>query len=153
MIIQTRIDGVTVTKDLPAGRSLMEVIGDGQETPCQDGSCLRCLVLLGDRVVPACKTPAFRAQSVDITTPNGLDQRKEYRDIIKAFRKVGLETCIETEPYLILLAFHLLMERESPTEEDFHRLSRHLNDRCSNREDFERALRIAVGLRRRRHHE
>lgn len=153
MTIRTRIDGVSLSVELPAGRSLLEIIGDGRETACLDGSCLRCLVLLGDRVVPACKTPAFRAHGSEITTPSGLDQREEYKDIIKAFRKVGLENCVKTEPYLIMLAFHLLMEKETPGEDDLHRLSRHLNDRCSNREDFERALRIAAGLRRRRHHE
>jgi|GEM_PF-2731279 len=152
MIVHCRVDGVTTATETAPEHSLMHLIGDGQERSCRDGSCLRCLVMLGERVVLGCKTPAYRAQGTEITTPNGLDQRPEYHDVMKAFRKVGLAECVETEPYLVLLAFHILSESETPAESALHNLSRHLNDRCSNREDFERAVRIAAGLRRRRDH-
>ncbi len=153
MTIQAQVDGVTITRDLPPEASVMEFVGDGRDQPCADGRCLRCLVLLGDRVVHACRVPAYRAHNGNVTTAAALDSRPEYRDILRAFRRVGLGTCAEAHPYLVFLAIHHLSEGPSPGTGETGLLSRHINDRCSNRTDFERALRIAAGMRRRRTHE
>ncbi len=124
-----------------------------QEGPCLTGHCLRCSVLLAGRVVPACQVPVFRIEGMTVQDPDGLDSDTLYRDIQKAFEKIGIHRCADALPALHMLAYQLLSEASMPTDTELRDFSRHITSRCVSRNEFERATRLAGRVHKRRRHE
>jgi aerobic-type carbon monoxide dehydrogenase small subunit (CoxS/CutS family) len=124
-----------------------------QEGPCLTGRCLRCSVLLAGRVVPACQVPIFRVEGMTVHDMEGLDSDTLYRDIRKAFEKIGIHRCVEALPALHMLAYQLLSEASMPTDAELRDFSRHITSRCVSRNEFERATRLAGRVHKRRRNE
>lgn len=117
-----------------------------QEGRCRGGSCLRCVVMLGDRPVPACILPAYRLHGAEITTLEGLGDNPIFRDIMRAFDRVGISRCEDALPGLVMLAYQILSEKKSPSDIEIQAYSRYLVTRCASRDEFERAVRLAGRL-------
>lgn len=127
--------------------------GGDQDGPCPNGRCLRCSVLLGGRVVPACSVPVFRVDGMTVRDINGLQHDSLFRDIRKAFDKIGVNRCQEALPALTMLAYQLLSEVSIPTDAELRDYSRHITSRCISRDEFERATRLAGRVQKRRRNE
>lgn len=124
-----------------------------QEGVCTSGHCLRCCVLLAGRVVPACHVPIFRVEGMSVHDVHGLGSDTLFRDIRKAFEKIGLHRCTDALPALYMLAYQLLSEVSVPTDAELRDYSRHITSRCVSRNEFERATRLAGRVHKRRRHE
>lgn len=120
---------------------------------CLNGKCLRCSVLLGGRVVPACHVPIFRVDGMEVRDAAGLEHDSLYRDIRKAFEKIGIQRCDEALPALMMLAYQLLTEVSMPTDAELRDYSRYITSRCVSRDEFERATRLAGRVQKRRRNE
>lgn len=159
MRIALTIDETRHTLELEATTSLYEAIMPHavRNGRCADGRCLRCVVMLNDRVVPSCAVPVYRAHEATIRTAPGLQRDADTGEIMstirRAFERVGLDACRESYASITVLAYSILHRDLNPTDADIQRVSRHLSDRCSNRDDFERAIRLAAGVLRRKAHE
>ena len=64
-----------------------------QKKGCGKGSCGCCTVLLNDKPVASCKIPAILAKGNDIVTLEYFKKSSEYADIMKGFKKAGIELC------------------------------------------------------------
>lgn len=120
---------------------------------CGDGSCMNCAILLGGRVVTACGLPAYRLDGAEIVDLEGLKSDTLHRDIMRAFDKVGITRCVDSLPGLVFLAYQLLADNPLPGDDDLHDISRHLTSRCVSRDEYERAVRLAGRVHKRKHHE
>ncbi|SIQ89511.1 carbon-monoxide dehydrogenase small subunit [Alkalispirochaeta americana] len=125
--------------------SLISETGD-QEGRCHNGSCLRCAVLLGERPVLSCILPAYRLHHADVTTLEGISGKPLFRDILRAFDKVGISRCEDALPGLVMLAYQIISEKGTPSDLDIQSYSRYLVTRCAGRDEFERAVRLAGRL-------
>ncbi len=114
---------------------------------------MRCSIVLAGRVVPACTVPIFRLQGADVRDLDGLADDPLYQDIMRAMDKIGITRCTEVLPGVVLAAYQLLSETETPTEERIQDHSRHLAGRCLSRDEFERAVRLASRVQERKRRE
>lgn len=122
------------------------MIEGAREGRCRGGNCLRCAVLIGDRPVPSCILPAYRLHGAQITTMEGLGDNRIFRDIMRAFDKVGISRCEDALPGLVMLAYQILTEKKAPSDIEIQGYSRYLVTRCAGRDEFERAVRLAGRL-------
>lgn len=150
MTIEFELDGSLTKRACSPDLSLYELIypDTGAAGTCPNGECLRCSLLLNDRVVLACRTPAFRANNGRVRTFAGYKTTQEYADIKRVLTRIGLDACAEEVGFVFLIE-QILQEHAAPSEEDAANASRYLTDRCSDRESFTRAVRLTAGLRRR----
>tara|TARA_B100000614_G_scaffold252060_1_gene264262 strand:+ start:571 stop:1047 length:477 start_codon:yes stop_codon:yes gene_type:complete len=142
---------LSVIPDVPAQEYLGEI--HGRRGTCGDGSCLQCAILLGGRVVTACSLPAYRLDGAEIVDLDGMHGDTLHHDIMRAFDKIGISRCRAALPGLVFLAYQLLSDNPLPGDEDLHEFSRHLTTRCVSREEFERAVRLAGRVHKRKLHE
>ncbi len=142
---------VQVVPDAPANHYLSDV--HGRRGTCGDGSCLQCTVLLGSRVTATCSLPAYRLEGADVVDLAGLERDTLYFDIHRAFEKIGITRCQEALPGLIFLAYQLLGENPLPGDDELREYSRHMTTRCVSRDEFERAVRLAGRVHKRKHRE
>lgn len=150
MTIEFDLDGTKVTRACTPDLSLFELVHPqtGVAGTCAIGDCMRCTLLLNGRVVLSCRTPAYRANGGSVTTFSAYKQTQEYSDIKRVLTRIGLDACAD-EPGFVFQIEQLLQERAAPSDDDSTNTSRYLTDRCSDRESFTRAVRLAAGLRRR----
>lgn len=124
-----------------------------QDGACLNGRCLRCSVLIAGRVLPACRVPVYRVDGANVYDIEGLEHDSLFRDIRKAFDKIGVHRCREALPALMMLAYQLLSEVSIPTDSELRDYSRHITSRCISRDEFERATRLAGRVQKRRRNE
>lgn len=120
-----------------------------EEGVCTDRRCLRCLVLVGDRVVPSCMVPLFRVEGASIKTQADLATTELGRAIERAFTRVGIDECPSAHDGLFVLAYHLISNTQSLSDAAIRRAGRDVNTPCVSREEFERALRLAARVHQR----
>jgi aerobic-type carbon monoxide dehydrogenase small subunit (CoxS/CutS family) len=142
---------VEVDPTAPAQRYLGEQ--RKREAICGDRGCMRCLVLLGGRVVPACIVPAYRLSDAELIDFDGLEDDDLVRDIMRAFHKIGISRCESALPGLVLSAYQLLIENPLPTDTELEEQSLYLTSRCLSRDEFERAVRLAGRVYKRKQRE
>lgn len=121
-----------------------------RDSVCADGLCLQCAVLLGERVVPTCILPLYRLEENEIRTRESLRDDPLYQTIMRAFDKVGISRCGDSLNALVMLAYQLLSENSVPSENDLQQYSRYISTRCISRDEFERAVRLAGRVHKRR---
>lgn len=148
MKIEFTMNGMHHRVEYPATDPAWPLISaDGaREGRCRGGNCLRCVVLLGDRPVPSCILPAYRLADARITTLEGMGDNPIFRDIMRAFDKVGISRCEDAMPGLVMLAYQIISEKGTPSDPEIQDYSRYLVTRCAGRDEFERAVRLAGRL-------
>ncbi|POR03984.1 hypothetical protein AU468_04785 [Alkalispirochaeta sphaeroplastigenens] len=148
MKITFTLNGQKKTLDCAPTDSAWALISEtgAREGRCHNGSCLRCAVLLGERPVLSCILPAYRLHHAEVTTLEGIAGKPLFRDIQRAFDKVGISRCEDALPGLIMLAYQIISEKGTPSDLDIQAYSRYLVTRCAGRDEFERAVRLAGRL-------
>lgn len=155
MIVRFTFNSAPRTADVVPDVPAAEYLGERYQRlgPCADESCLHCTVLFGGRVVNACSLPAYRLDGMDLVDIDGLGADRLYQTIVRAFDKIGIGRCRGALPGLILLAYQLLSDNPLPGDEELQEYSRHITTRCVSREEYERAVRLAGRVHKRKHHE
>ena len=120
-----------------------------EEGVCTDRRCLRCLVIVGDRVVASCMAPLFRVEGAAIKTRADLVTTELGRTIERAFHRVGIDECASAYDGLFVLAYHLISNTHHLSEAAIRSSGRDVITPCVSREQFERALRLAAHVHQR----
>ncbi len=121
--IQLEVNGESRQVEVPAGRSLVDVLRydlglTGTKEACSVGVCGICTVLLNGRMVASCITLAVQADGAQITTVEGLAQDQRMHPIQESFIAHGGFQCGICTPGQLVAAKALLDSNPSPTEEE-----------------------------------
>jgi aerobic-type carbon monoxide dehydrogenase small subunit (CoxS/CutS family) len=137
----------------PAVLSLLDLIRDyagliGAKYGCGEGQCGACTMLLNDRAVNACVTPASAANGAKVVTIEGLPVGGQLHPVQRAFLDTGALQCGFCTPGMILGATALLSANQDPSEEQVRTgLNGHLC-RCGTYPRIVEAVRLAARLQR-----
>ena len=101
---------------------LMNLIRDkldftGTKYVCGIGECGACTVLMNGKPILSCLTLAVDADGADIVTVEGLDELTS-KALTEAFLEEGAVQCGYCTPGFVMLAYQLLKENASPTEDE-----------------------------------
>ena len=97
--------------------ALREDLGlTGTKVGCDAGDCGACTVLIDDRQVCACITPAARAEGCNVTTVEGLAEDGKLNALQRAFLNHGAAQCGICTPGMLIAATDLLARNAAPTE-------------------------------------
>ncbi len=122
--IEFIVNGAHVQADVDPDVMLSEVLREllhltGVKIGCGVGECGACTVLLNDKPVASCITPAIKANGCEVVTIEGVSESKNEEPgvIQKAFLVEGAVQCGFCTPGMILAAKALLEKNPDPDEE------------------------------------
>jgi carbon-monoxide dehydrogenase small subunit len=105
---------------------------------CDTTSCGICSVSIDNQLVPSCSYLTYRAQGKIILTVEGIPEQA--RKIAECLTTEGVEQCGHCSPSLVMAIYTMLIENESPTDEEIkHYLAGNMC-RCSGYEGQSRAI-------------
>lgn len=115
------VNGASHDLDVRPDDSLLEILRDvlgltGAKYGCGEGQCGACTVLVGDRAVRACVTPAATVRG-PVTTIEGLEQDGRLHPVQQAFLDAEALQCGYCTPGMIVSAVALLRATPRPTRE------------------------------------
>ncbi len=154
-VVTLTVNGAPVTREVPAHRTLLELLRDGLDLTgakegCGAGECGACTVLLDGTPVRACLVLAVEADGCAVTTIEGLGVGSGARGpdpIQQAFIDAGATQCGYCVPGLILAVKSLIDRSPNPTDDEIARaFSGHLC-RCTGYQTFFEAVRLAARRR------
>jgi len=90
----------------------------GPKYGCGTGECGACSVIIDDKVVHSCLKLAAQCDGSEIKTIEGLSTGPQLSKLQEAFVRHGAVQCGYCMPGMILSAYVLLQEKQSPTERD-----------------------------------
>ncbi|HEY3355179.1 MAG TPA: (2Fe-2S)-binding protein [Polyangia bacterium] len=146
------VNGVRVTREVEAHRTLLELLRDGLDLTgakegCGSGECGACTVLLDGRPVRACLVLAVEAEGAAVTTIEGLSVHGRPDPLQQAFIDAGAVQCGYCTPGFVLAAKALLDARPDPTDDEIvQAFSGHLC-RCTGYQTLFEAVRLAAQRR------
>jgi aerobic-type carbon monoxide dehydrogenase small subunit (CoxS/CutS family) len=119
--IQFSVNGKTHTVETEPERPLLEVLREdlgltGTKYGCGEGQCGACTVLLDNKAVFSCLTPARAAAGRKIVTIEGLAEGGKLHPVQQAFLDEGAMQCGYCTPGMILRTVALLDGNRRPTE-------------------------------------
>jgi aerobic-type carbon monoxide dehydrogenase small subunit (CoxS/CutS family) len=119
--ITLTVNGTSHEVDARPGEALLFVLRDrigltGAKYGCGEGQCGACTVLLGDRAVRSCMTPAASCTQ-PITTIEGLERNGVLHPVQQAFLDAEALQCGYCTPGMIMSAVALLKTTAHPTRE------------------------------------
>lgn len=98
---------------------LREMLGlSGTKDGCEQGTCGACTVLLDDRPVLACMTPAVECDGKAVRTIEGLAQGEKLTGLQQAFLDQGAVQCGFCTPGMMMSATALLERSAKPTVDE-----------------------------------
>lgn len=110
--------GVEVSPATSLNQVLRETIGlTGTKRGCDTGGCGTCTVLLDNRPVFSCMTPAWRAVDKKILTVEGLAKDGKLVRIQESFMKFSAPQCGYCTSSMLLVGKALLESNPEPTEQ------------------------------------
>jgi isoquinoline 1-oxidoreductase len=133
--------------DQPLLTVLREELGiTGPKFGCGEGACGACVVRVGERVVPACRTPLAEAAGHPITTVEGLARDGRLHPAQRAWVEAGALQCGFCTPGWVVETAALLDRHPRPGEtEMIESLERHVC-RCCTYPRIRRAVHRAIEL-------
>lgn len=140
MIIDFILNGNKKEFDLQPSETLLDVLRKNslimQKKGCGQGSCGCCTVLLNDKPVASCKVPAILAKGQEVVTLEYFKKRPEYSDIMKGFKKAGIELCGYCNAGKIFLTYQITKMTKIPTKSEIADLMRNLAPCCADLESL-----------------
>ena len=117
------INGVAYQVSCDPATRLLDLLRDqlgllGTKEGCGIGECGACTVLLDGEVVNACLIPVGQVGSRTILTVEGLAPTGELGDLQSNFLKYGAVQCGFCTPGMLLSATSLLLQNDSPTDDE-----------------------------------
>jgi carbon-monoxide dehydrogenase small subunit len=95
----------------------------GTKKGCGQGDCGACTVIIDNKAVLSCLTLAMSAVGREITTVEGIADRKtgEMNAIQKSFLNHGAVQCGYCTPGMIMSSYNLLKNKPNPTRQEIRR--------------------------------
>jgi 4-hydroxybenzoyl-CoA reductase subunit alpha len=90
----------------------------GTKIGCEQGSCGACTVLLNDKAILSCITPAMRCQNAKILTIEGLAQNGELHFLQKKFVEKGSIQCGFCTPGMVMTSLEFLCKNPNAKIEE-----------------------------------
>jgi aerobic-type carbon monoxide dehydrogenase small subunit (CoxS/CutS family) len=90
----------------------------GPKYGCGKGLCGACTVMLGDKAIRSCITPARSVIGREIMTIEGLSKNGQLHPLQEAFAKHDALQCGYCTSGMILTAYSLLLRNPEPTTQD-----------------------------------
>ena len=123
VIINTMINGKTVSPSAEASTSLLEFLRDtleykGTKLCCNTGECGACTVIYNGKPINSCVTLAADANGAEITTIEGLADGDKLHPVQQAFIDTGAVQCGYCTPGYIMSGKALLDRTKKPTQND-----------------------------------
>lgn len=127
-IIRFLLNGRGASVSVPPAKTLLRVLREdfgltAAKPGCEAGECGACTVLLDGRPVTSCLVLAAQVNGREVTTLEGLVERRELGPLLDAFVREGAVQCGYCTPGFVVASYHALkaggrMEgRLSPTLE------------------------------------
>ena len=122
-IINTKINGQSVSASAEASTSLLEFLRDtlemkGSKLCCNTGECGACTVIYDGKPINSCVTMAADANGSEIITIEGLADGDKLHPVQQAFIDTGAVQCGYCTPGYIMSVKALLDRTTKPTAED-----------------------------------
>ena len=149
MLITFTLNGFEKTVDVPGSKRLLDILREvlkltGTKEGCGKGECGACSILFDGKVVNSCIILACQIDGHEIITIEGLKKNGELDVLQQAFIDAGAVQCGFCIPGMIMAAKALLIENDSPSEEEIKRgLSGNLC-RCTGYKKIIEAVKIVV---------
>ena len=123
MTIGMTVNGTHRTVDVPAHRSLLELLRDqlnltGTKECCAEGECGACTVLLNGRAVNSCLVLAVECDGDEVVTIEGLASDGQLDRVQQAFVETGAVQCGFCIPGMIVAARYLLSTNPDPPADE-----------------------------------
>ena len=144
-----------VVMDVDADALLLDVLRErlgltGTKRGCDTGVCGACSVLLGDKVIKACQTPAAKVAGRTITTIEGLrGPDGGLSDLAAAFLECGAVQCGYCTPAMVVTGESLLRRTPAPTRAQIRKAISPNLCRCTGYQQIVDAVQLA-GKRRKK---
>ena len=124
--ITYKLNGRTVTRDVPTNQILVDLIRDterllGTKVSCDQSVCGACTVLVNGEPRTACSTFSFEIDNCDLLTIEGLANGKKLSAVQDAFLNSSAFQCGYCTPGMIMLATSLLEQEANPDEKVIRR--------------------------------
>jgi xanthine dehydrogenase YagT iron-sulfur-binding subunit len=124
--VQLSINGEPIEVRVEARRTLLDLLREdlnltGTKKVCDMGDCGACTVLVDDQPMYACLMLAVDWQSRSITTIEGVAHGDELDPLQRAFIEEDAFQCGFCTPGQIMSLKALLLENQSPSEDDVKR--------------------------------
>ncbi len=118
-----RVNGIAYPVEIDPHSTLLRAVREqigltGSKEGCDDSECGACMMLLDGEPVNACSYLALQAESVEITTVEGLASPGELSPLQHAFLKHGGVQCGFCTPGMLVSGTALLRRAPAPSEEE-----------------------------------
>ncbi len=90
----------------------------GTKEGCGEGECGACTVIIDGKTVNSCLLLAAQTDGCEITTIEGVGNRRSPHPVQKAFVEVGAVQCGFCTPGMVLSAKNLLDKNAHPSDEE-----------------------------------
>lgn len=122
-IVNFELNNVEVVITCSPNDRLLDILRNqfaltGTKEGCGEGECGACSVIIDGKLVNSCLIAMGSLKGSKITTIEGLTGKKLYKQLARNFAKAGAVQCGFCTPGMILASYCLLMQNQSPKEED-----------------------------------
>ena len=115
----------------------------GSKYGCGEGACGACTVLIDDKAVRSCITPASTAVGRKIITIEGLEQNGKLGPVQTAFINADVFQCAYCASGMIMSAVSLLQKNANPSEQEIMKSMQGNICRCGTYPRIIKAIREA----------
>ncbi len=139
--LEFTINGRLVSLNVVAGARLLDVIRDellltGVKEGCGIGECGACTVILEDKAILSCMTPALSVQGLHVTTIEGVAEGEKLHPVQAAIIKHAALQCGFCTPAMVLVAVNLLKNRPDADRETIRQAMSGTLCRCTGYEQI-----------------
>ncbi len=157
MKVELNINGNPTVVDTDPERRLVDVLRQDlrflrTKASCYAGTCGTCTIIMEGKTVYSCLIPAFAAQSKSITTIEGIEKTRAYREIMRGFKAAGYSPCRHCYQGKVLSLYELLERVSAPTPQELEEVIQANRCRCSDYGALLEAVSFIVDERRKRQH-
>lgn len=121
--MELQINNKKYTVEGVKDESLLSVLREyldltGSKYGCGEGACGACTVMVDDKAVRSCITPASSVIGKKITTIEGLEQNGKLGRVQTAFINADVFQCAYCASGMIMSAVSLLQKKANPSEQE-----------------------------------
>jgi len=143
--MKIRVNGQDYEITVEPARTLLDVLRyelglTGTKEGCGTGSCGSCTVLVDGEAINSCLVFAVEVEGKEITTIEGLSQKKKLHPLQQAFIDEGAVQCGFCTPGVILTAKALLDSNPHPAESQIRQAIAGNLCRCTGYDKIVRAI-------------
>jgi isoquinoline 1-oxidoreductase alpha subunit len=147
-IFNLNVNGKKVTVDVDADTPLLWVLRDelnlmGTKFGCGIASCGSCTIHLNGMAMRSCVTPVSTAESVEITTIEGLGEEKLH-PVQEAWKELDVPQCGYCQAGQIMTATSFLKQNPNPSTEEIRNAMNGNLCRCASYNRIEKAVALAA---------